>query len=96
MIEPEKILKETLLTEKASALAANLNQHTFEVYPGVNRTQVKQAVEQVFKVDVASVNIINVRPRLKSNRTRRGKPGVVSGMKKAVVTLREGSSIEMV
>jgi len=77
-------------------LTANLNQYTFEVFPEANRAQVKQAVEQVFKVDVAKVNILNVKPRHRRDRMRRNRMGRVAGMKKAVVTLKEGSSIEMV
>jgi len=96
MIEPSKILKESCITEKASTLTANLNQYTFEVYPSATRTQVKQAVEQVFKVDVAKVNIINVKPRVRPDRMRRNRAGRISGMKKAIVSLKEGSSIEMI
>ena len=96
MIEPFKILKESRVTEKATNLTANLNQYTFEVYPRANRTHVKQAVEQVFKVEVAKVNVLNVKPRQKANRMRRNQPGHIAGMKKAVVTLKEGNSIEMV
>ncbi|MEM0967533.1 MAG: 50S ribosomal protein L23 [Verrucomicrobiota bacterium] len=96
MIEPARVLKESRVTEKATNLTANLNQYTFEVFKDATRTQVKQAVEQVFKVDVAKVNIMNVKPRTKPNRMRRNQPGHIAGLKKAVVTLKEGSSIEMV
>ncbi len=96
MIEPSKVLKESRITEKATTLTANLNQYTFEIYPQATRTQVKQAVEQVFKVDVAKVNVMNVKPRTRPDRQRRNRPGKISGMKKAVVTLKEGSSIEMI
>jgi len=96
MIEPSKVLKESRVTEKATNLTAELNQYTFEIYPEANRTQVKQAVEQVFKVDVAKVNVMNVKPRTKPDRMRRNQSGKISGMKKAIVTLKEGSSIEMI
>lgn len=96
MIEPAKVLKESRITEKATNLTANLNQYTFEVFPEANRTQVKQAVEQVFKVEVAKVNIMNVKPRHRRDRMRRNRLGRISGMKKAVVTLKEGNSIEMI
>ncbi len=96
MIEPAKVLKESLVTEKATDQTAHLNQYTFEVYPEATRTQVKQAVEQVYKVDVSKVNILNVKPRHRRDRMRRNRLGRISGMKKAVVTLKEGHSIEMV
>tara|TARA_R100000027_G_scaffold18279_2_gene13142 strand:+ start:18126 stop:18416 length:291 start_codon:yes stop_codon:yes gene_type:complete len=96
MIEPSKVLKESRITEKATTLTANLNQYTFEVYPDATRTQVKLAVEKVFKVDVAKVNVMNVKPKARPDRMRRNRGGKVSGMKKAIVTLKEGNSIEMV
>ncbi len=96
MIEPERILLENRVTEKATDLTAHLNQYTFEVFPYANRTQVKQAVEQHFKVEVARVNILNVKPKFRRDRARRGKTGRVSGFKKAVVTLREGHAIEII
>jgi len=96
MIEPAKVLKESRVTEKATTLTANLNQYTFEVFPEANRSQVKQAVEQVFKVDVAKVNIMNVKPRHRRDRMRRNRLGRISGLKKAIVTLKEGHSIEMI
>jgi large subunit ribosomal protein L23 len=96
MIEPSKVLKESRVTEKATTLTANLNQYTFEVFPDATRTHVKQAVEQVFKVEVSKVNVMNVKPRSRPDRQRRNRPGKVSGMKKAIVTLKEGSSIEMI
>ncbi len=96
MIEPAKILKASHITEKSSDQTANLNQYSFEVFPEANRTQVKLAVEKVFKVTVTKVNILNSKPRFKANRTRRGRPGRISGMKKAIVTLKEGDAIELV
>jgi large subunit ribosomal protein L23 len=96
MIEPAKVLKESRVTEKATHLTAHLNQYTFEVFPEANRTQIKQAVEQVYKVEVAKVNLINVKPRHRRDRMRRNKLGRIAGLKKAIVTLKEGHSIAMV
>ncbi len=96
MIDASKILKEYRITEKASDLAANLNQYTFEVATEANRYQVAQAVEQTFGVKVARVNIMNTKPTLKRDRMRRGNLGKKSGFKKAVVTLKEGEAIELV
>ncbi|MGF1530656.1 MAG: 50S ribosomal protein L23 [Puniceicoccaceae bacterium] len=96
MIDPSTILLNSRVTEKTSDLTANLNQYTFEVFPDANRTQVKLAIEQVFKVSVTKVNILNIKPKLKTNRTRRGRPGRISGIKKAIVTLNEGDAIELI
>lgn len=96
MIDASKVLKEFRVTEKATELSANLNQYTFEVATGANKHTVAAAIEQVFDVKVARVNIINKKARIKQDRFRRGRPGRKSGFKKAVVTLKEGDSIELV
>ena len=85
------IIKGPIMTEKSAGLAQN-NVITFSVDPKANKTQIKQAVEKVFNVKVESVNTINVRPR----RKRVGKYiGYTSKVKKAIVKLQEGSSIEL-
>lgn len=96
MIDANKILLEYRVTEKASELTANLNQYTFEVAGSAGRKQVRQAVEQTFGVSVARVNILNVKPKFTLDRTRRQNTGRKSGYKKAIVTLKEGETIEMV
>lgn len=96
MIQPEKILKESRVTEKASALTANLNQYTFEVYPGSSKPAIAAAVEKAFGVKVARVNVLTKKPRKVTNRMQRNLPGRKAGMKKAVVTLKEGEAINLV
>jgi len=96
MMTADKILLEYRVTEKAANLAANLNQYTFEVAPGANRKEVARAVAKVFNVEVVKVNIMNKKPKLKIDRTRRGRPGTKGGHKKAIVTLKEGDAIEIV
>ena len=96
MMTADKILLEYRVTEKAANLAANLNQYTFEVAPGANRKEVARAVAKVFNVEVVKVNIMNKKPKLKMDRTRRGRPGTKGGHKKAIVTLKEGDAIEIV
>ncbi len=96
MIAADKILLEYRVTEKAANLAANLNQYTFEVAPNANRKEVARAVAKVFNVEVVNVNIMNKKPKLKVDRMRRGRPGTKGGHKKAIVTLKEGDSIELV
>ncbi|MEM1222060.1 MAG: 50S ribosomal protein L23 [Verrucomicrobiota bacterium] len=96
MIIADKILKEYRVTEKAANLSANLNQYTFEVAQDANRIEVARAVEKVFKVEVTKVNVLNKKPKLKIDRSRRGRPGTKGGHKKAIVTLKEGDKIELV
>lgn len=96
MIPIDQIIKEYRVTEKAANLSADHNQYTFEVSPRANRTEVARAVSQLFDVKVKRVNILIKKSKLKSDRSRRGRPGVVSGYKKAIVTLAAGEKIELV
>lgn len=85
------IIKGPIMTEKSNDLKAN-NIVTLSVDPKANKTQIKQAVEKVFKVKVESVNTVTVRPRKK----RVGKyTGYTNKVKKAIVKLKDGSSIEL-
>ena len=85
------IIKGPIMTEKSAGLAQN-NVITFSVDPKANKTQIKQAVEKVFNVKVENVNTVSVRPKKK----RVGKyTGYTNKVKKAIVKLKEGSSIEL-
>ena len=95
MKEPVTILKQALLTEKATMLSANLNKYSFSVATNASRTNVKDAIEKTFGVKVLSVNTMNVKPKSKRDRTRRNKQGFTSGVKKAIVTLQAGDSIDL-
>jgi len=96
MISPDTIIKEYRVTEKAADMAMNTNKYTFEVFPHANRRQIASAVEKLFDVKVVRVNIINHRGKFKRNRMVRGRQGQTSTMKKAIVSLAEGDSIELV
>jgi len=96
MITADKILLEYRVTEKAALLSANHNQYTFEVAPTANRIEVARAVAKVFNVEVTKVNILNKKPKVKNDSSRRGKAGTKGGHKKAIVTLKEGDKIELV
>ena len=86
------ILKAPIITEKSSDLAQNKNTFVFSVDVNANKTQIKQAIEKIFNVKVESVNTINVKPKKK----RVGRyVGKTNRMKKAIVKLSEGSSIEL-
>jgi large subunit ribosomal protein L23 len=95
MKEAVTILKESLLTEKATMLSSNLNQYLFSVASTATKPNIKRAVESTFSVKVLKVNTINVKPKSKRDRTRRNKLGFKSGMKKAIVTLQSGDSIDL-
>ena len=85
------IIKAPIITEKSSDLAKN-NVMVFSVDVKANKTQIKQAIEKIFNVKVESVNTINVKPKKKRVGRYTGKTNKV---KKAIVKLSEGSSIEL-
>jgi large subunit ribosomal protein L23 len=86
------ILKRPVVTEKSNAQAGAENQYTFEVDKRANKMQVKDAVETAFNVTVLDVNIINIQPKY----GRYGRSTVIkkAGMKKAIVTLAPGNTIQ--
>lgn len=80
------ILKRPVITEKSSEAMAE-GKYTFDVDVRANKTQVKIAVEEIFDVKVANVNIINYKPKKK----RMGRyQGYTNKRRKAIVTLKEG------
>ena len=84
---PHDVILEPVATEKA-ALAENENKYTFIVDPRANKVEIKQAVEAIFDVKVASVNTMNRKG--KARRTRYGM-GKRKDTKRAIVTLSEGA-----
>jgi len=87
------ILRRPLVTEKSSYQSGALNQYSFVVVDSATRTQVKDAVETLYDVDVERVNIINVpAKRGRSFRSRRMSIRK-HGFKKAIVVLAEGQTL---
>ena len=84
---PRDIIIAPVLSEKTYALMEQ-NTYTFFVNPSANKTQIKIAVEEIFGVDVASVNTANREGKRKRSRTGYGQR---KDTKRAYVTLREGS-----
>jgi len=95
MNEPVKIIREALLTEKATMLSSNFNQYVFSVSPLATRTHVKNAIEKTFGVNVSKVNTLTQKPKAKRDRMRRNQHGFTSLSKKAIVTLKAGDSIDL-
>lgn len=93
MKDPYTIIRTPLLTEKCHDLKERQNQVAFKVDTRANKVEVKAAVEEIFKVKVKSVNIMNVKGKVKRLGRNTGKR---SDWKKAVVTLQAGESIEII
>lgn len=87
-----RIIKRPLVTEKGTRLTAEANQYAFEVDPCANRTEIKEAIGNLFKVKVEKVRTMIVRGKTKTFRGSRGKR---PNWKKAYVTLKEGEKIEL-
>ena len=86
------VIKAPIITEKSASLSEGGRVVTFSVDPKANKTQIKQAVEKIYNVKVTKVNTLNVRPKKK----RVGRyVGATSAYKKAIITLAEGSKIEL-
>ena len=91
-LHPNEVLLAPVVSEKSYAQIEGNNTYSFRVHPDAHKTQVRQAVEELFDVHVESVNILKVQPKPKRRGTRRG---VRPGWKKAVVQIRQGEEIEI-
>jgi large subunit ribosomal protein L23 len=90
-LHPGEVLIAPVVSEKSYGQIAQ-NRYTFKVHQDAHKTQIRQAVEQLFDVKVVGVNIVKVQPKPK----RRGMfKGTRPGWKKAVVELRAGDTIEI-
>ena len=86
-----QVILAPIVSEKSYA-ASTRGSYTFKVHPDSHKTQIRQAVEQLFDVNVERVNVIKVQAKPK----RRGLfKGTRPAWKKAVVTLRAGETIEI-
>jgi large subunit ribosomal protein L23 len=96
MTNAHRIIIRPVITEKNTRLNED-GKYTFEVAMSTNKIEIKKAVEEIFGVSVKSVNIVNVRGKLKKRRTRHGvTEGFTKDWKKAIVTLTADSkSIEI-
>lgn len=70
-----------------------MNQYTVVADPRANKTQIRQAVQELFKVKVLKVNTLNVRGKARRQRTTQA--GRAPNWKKAIVTLKEGDKISL-
>ncbi|MGH3129467.1 MAG: 50S ribosomal protein L23 [Gaiellaceae bacterium] len=90
-LHPNEVLLAPVVSEKSYSLITD-RKYTFRVHKDAHKTQVRQAVEELFEVKVQSVNISKVQSKPK----RRGlSRGTRPGWKKAIVQLREGETIEI-
>ena len=94
MRHPGSIIKQLQVTEKGTLLSESDNQYFFDVAPKANKMEIKRAVEELFSVSVDNVN--TMRYSGKRKRMRTVKYGKRRDWKRAVVTLKEGSKIDLI
>jgi len=86
-----EVIKTVRLTEKGTRQSEKFNQYTVVADRRANKTEIRQAVQELFKVKVTRVNTLNVRGKLRRQRTTQA--GKAPAWKKAIVTLKEGDKI---
>lgn len=89
---PHEVIIQPMITEKSTVLQES-GKYVFRITPRANKGEVKQAVEKVFGVKVAEVNICKIKGKRKRFGPRLKK---MPDIKKAVVTLRQGDRIQLV
>ena len=88
-----EVIVAPLITEKTMALMQNANKVTMKVAKDSNKVEIKEAFQRIFQVKVTDVKVAN---QISKTTTRGGRyKGTISGFKKAVVTVAEGSAIDL-
>ena len=88
-----EVIKTVRVTEKGATQGEKFNQYTVIADSRANKIQIRQAVQELFKVKVLRVNTLNVRG--KDRRQRTAQAGKDPNWKKAVVTLKQGDKISL-
>ncbi|NGM17225.1 50S ribosomal protein L23 [Xiamenia xianingshaonis] len=89
--DPREVIIRPIITEHSYDMMEQ-NKYTFEVAKTANKVEIRQAIEAIFGVKVTKVNTLNVKPKPKRVRYRKG---YTRTWKKAMVTLAEGETIEI-
>jgi len=90
-LHPNQVLLAPVVSEKSYSLITD-RKYTFRVHEDAHKTQIRQAVEELFDVQVAKVNVVKVQSKPKRRGLSRGRR---PGWKKAIVQVREGETIEI-
>jgi large subunit ribosomal protein L23 len=88
-----QVIKKPLLTEKGAFLKESENKVLVEVYPDANKLEIKQAVEEIFKVKVEKVSTIRLPGKLKRYGRFEGRRPL---RKKAIITLKKGEKLDFI
>mgnify|MGYP005678274909 FL=1 len=85
------LIKKPVITEKSTA-NAQFNKYIFEVRNDADKTNIKKTIEDIYKVKVQKLNSLNVKSKPK---VFKGQRGTRSELKRIIVTLKEGNTIDM-
>ena len=85
------LIKKPVITEKSTA-NAQFNKYIFEVRNDANKINIKKTIEETYKVKVQKLNSLNVKSKPK---VFKGQRGTRSELKRIIVTLKEGNTIDM-
>ena len=94
MKSSSELIKQILLTEKGTYLTESENKYQFRVSMNANKIEIKRAIEELFNVRVTSVN--TMRRKGKKKRERTASYGTTAAWKRAVVTLHNDDSINLI
>jgi len=89
------IIIKPVITEKMTAMGEKLNRYGFIVQKKANKLQIKKAIEELYNVQISDVNTMVIPGKAKTRYTKSGFiSGQTSAYKKAIVTLKEGETID--
>lgn len=92
----ENILIRPLITEKMTEITEKESKYGFIVSVNANKIEIAKAIKEKFNVDVVTVNTIRYKGKTRTQFTRRGRfTGKTPKYKKAIITLKEGQSIDL-
>jgi large subunit ribosomal protein L23 len=92
-LTPYDIIKTVRVTEKGTVQTEKFNRYTLVVDPRASKPEIRAAVQELFKVTVVRVNTMNMRGKLRRQRTKHA--GREAHWKKAIVTLKDGDKIQL-
>lgn len=85
------LIKNPIISERATQMS-HLGKYVFLVEDGATKPEIKKALEEIYKINVEKVHVINARP--KPRRSGRFE-GIKPGYRKAIVTLKEGQKLDI-
>ena len=85
------LIKNPIITEKATQLSA-MRKYVFLVADGATKPEIKKALENIYKINVTNIQVVNTRPKPKRMGARES---LRAGYRKAIVTLKEGQKLDV-